>query len=140
MFIYPYPQKLTENEGYNANNTVAYITDNSLGDEEYKIEVLTDKINVYASGDLGFFRANSTLKQINSFDKIPCMSIHDWPTVTNRGIMLDISRSKIPKIETLFLLTGGTVNLILPRLPARNIRRLILSFIMHRARKAGIPY
>ncbi len=102
MFIYPYPQKLIINNGFNQCKTVDYITDNSLNEEEYKIQVLQDKISVFAKGEIGFFRAKATLKQITSFEEIPCLEIHDWPEIQNRGIMLDISRSKIPSLKTLF--------------------------------------
>lgn len=42
------------------------------------------------------------------------MRIDDWPDFPNRGVMLDISRDKVPKMETLFslvdLLSGLKVN------------------------------
>lgn len=33
---------------------------------------------------------------------IPCLEIHDWPDFPNRGVMLDISRDKVPSMETVF--------------------------------------
>ena len=104
MILFPYPQKVKFFEELNENNTVTYVTDTTLNEEEYKINVEKDKISVFAKGEQGFFRANTTLKQIFDNDKIPCLEIHDWPTVENRGIMLDISRSKIPTLETILKL------------------------------------
>ena len=75
-----------------------------MKDEEYKIIISEDKVEIYAKGDLGFFRANSTLKQIFDSAEVPCLEIHVWPTVENRGMMLDISRSKIPTLETILKL------------------------------------
>ncbi len=104
MILFPYPQKVKIFEELNENNTVTYVTDTTLNKEEYKINIEKDKISVFAKGAEGFFRANTTLKQIFDNDKISCMEIHDWPTVENRGMMLDISRSKIPTLETLLKL------------------------------------
>ena len=104
MILFPYPQKVKFFEELNETNTVTYITDTTLNKEEYKINIEKDKISVFAKGAEGFFRANATLKQIFDNDKIPCMEIHDWPTVENRGMMLDISRSKIPTLETILKL------------------------------------
>ncbi len=104
MLLFPYPQSIRFNSGINKNCSVIYITDNALNDEEYKINVEEEAITVTAKGEEGFFRANTTLKQIKADSEIPCMEIHDWPTVENRGIMLDISRSKIPTLDTLLKL------------------------------------
>jgi hexosaminidase len=33
--------------------------------------------------------------------KLPCLKIRDWPDFARRGVMLDISRGRVPKLETL---------------------------------------
>ena len=33
--------------------------------------------------------------------KLPCLKIRDWPDFPRRGVMLDISRGRVPKLETL---------------------------------------
>jgi hexosaminidase len=33
--------------------------------------------------------------------KLPCLRIRDWPDFARRGVMLDISRGRVPKLETL---------------------------------------
>ncbi|GAH23368.1 unnamed protein product, partial [marine sediment metagenome] len=35
---------------------------------------------------------------------IPCLEIKDFPDFPHRGVMLDISRNKVPKMETLYAL------------------------------------
>jgi hypothetical protein len=47
-----------------------------------------------------------TIKQLKrqSEGGLPCLEINDWPDIPNRGIMVDISRNKVPKMETLFQL------------------------------------
>ena len=101
MLLFPYPQRLDVYEGVNVNNAVFYETEPSFKDEEYKILVKKEGITVFAKGELGFFRAKATLKQLLLNDEIPCLEIHDWPLIENRGMMLDISRSKIPSLDTL---------------------------------------
>lgn len=104
MLLFPYPQSIKFNIGINKNSSIKYLNDENLNDEEYKISVEESGINITAKGELGFFRANTTLKQILADSENPCMEIHDWPTVKNRGIMLDVSRSKVPTLETLLKL------------------------------------
>jgi len=33
--------------------------------------------------------------------RLPCLEIRDWPDFPRRGVMLDISRGRVPKLETL---------------------------------------
>ena len=33
--------------------------------------------------------------------RLPCLKIRDWPDFPRRGVMLDISRGRVPKLETL---------------------------------------
>ena len=37
---------------------------------------------------------------------LPCLKIHDWPDFARRGVMLDISRGRVPKLETLLKLAS----------------------------------
>jgi hexosaminidase len=37
---------------------------------------------------------------------LPCLKIRDWPDFARRGVMLDISRGRVPKLETLLELVG----------------------------------
>ena len=50
------------------------------------------------------FYAICTLVQIlqQSHRGLPCLTISDWPDFPARGVMLDISRDKVPTMETLF--------------------------------------
>jgi hypothetical protein len=38
--------------------------------------------------------------------RLPCLKIRDWPDFARRGVMLDISRGRVPKLETLLELVG----------------------------------
>ena len=77
--------------------------DLSLDTEAYRIRADASGIAVWASTPAGTFYAFKTLKQIlkQSQIKIPYFKIEDKPYFKIRGYMLDISRDKIPTLDTL---------------------------------------
>lgn len=70
----------------------------------YKITITASKIEISFSDAPGSFYAVCTLKQLlsNYHDIIPCMEINDYPDFPVRGAMIDVSRNKIPSMETLY--------------------------------------
>ncbi len=38
--------------------------------------------------------------------RLPCLKIRDWPDFPHRGVMLDVSRGRVPRLETLLDLAG----------------------------------
>lgn len=73
----------------------------------YRILIRPDQIEILGSDEQGMFYGVQTLRQLigQSTDRhLPCMHILDWPDFAIRGVMLDISRDKVYKIETLFML------------------------------------
>ena len=75
--------------------------DQSLACEEYKILIKSKQIIVTASTLNGAFYGIKTLQQILKEEEVPCLQIHDYPDLEVRGVMLDISRSKVPTLLTL---------------------------------------
>ncbi len=72
--------------------------------ERYHLTVSTNGI-VIAGRDLpGIFYGVMTLVQIvqQHGATLPCLTIEDWPDFPVRGVMLDISRDKVPTMETLY--------------------------------------
>jgi hypothetical protein len=51
----------------------------------------------------GLRAAGATLRQLlrEHGRRLPCLKIRDWPDFARRGVMLDISRGRVPKLETL---------------------------------------
>ena len=51
----------------------------------------------------GLRAASATLRQLlhEYGPTLPCLKIRDWPDFPRRGVMLDISRGRVPKLETL---------------------------------------
>ena len=92
---------LSFEESENAN--LDFKLKKSLGEEAYEIDILKDKIEVYASTYNGFFYAIKTLKQIITYlpIKLQTAQIEDEPDLKVRGFMFDISRNKVPKFKTL---------------------------------------
>lgn len=84
----------------NSSSCVNFIKSDML-EEAYEIKVSKAGIDVLASTPKGCFYAIQTLKQLIVDGKVPCCFIKDFPDLKVRGAMLDISRSKVPTVETL---------------------------------------
>lgn len=78
-----------------------YIENSELDEQEYEINIQETLIEVFASSDVGFYYATKTLKQILVDKEIKCGYIKDKPDLKVRGFMHDISRNKVPKLDTL---------------------------------------
>ncbi len=84
---------------------ILFLKDRKLGEEAYTIDVCSDKLTVKASANSGFYYAVKTLKQMLNGAKAPFelegTYIEDEPDLRVRGLMYDISRNKVAKLETL---------------------------------------
>jgi hexosaminidase len=73
--------------------------------EGYQILIDQKKIQILAHDSAGAFYAAQTLRQIarqaKGAQKIRCLKINDWPDFAHRGVTLDISRDKVPTMDTL---------------------------------------
>jgi hypothetical protein len=51
----------------------------------------------------GLRAAVATLRQLRREygQRLPCLQIRDWPDFSRRGVMLDVSRGRVPKLSTL---------------------------------------
>lgn len=71
----------------------------------YRLSIQTQRIEIEGQDQAGIFYALKTLQQIlQQQSHPPCMEILDWPDFPHRGIMLDISRDKVPTQEQLYRL------------------------------------
>jgi len=129
-FIYPSPKQLTYKEGMlplgekvvffekeieNVFNELKTVFDFKVGNKEesnivllnkaslneqaYEIKIDEESIVIYANADVGFYYAVKTLKQMFS-NSMRCVHIFDEPDLKVRGYMFDISRNKVPTLET----------------------------------------
>lgn len=85
-------------------------------DEGYRLAVSAEGITITARAVPGAFYAVATLAQLVQAQgrTLPALVIDDWPDFLARGVMLDISRDKVPTMETLYqlvdLLAGWKIN------------------------------
>ena len=80
--------------------------DLSPKEEAHRILIDADGILLQAATPAGAFRATRTLKTLlaKGVTTLPRLEIRDHPAFPNRGFMLDVSRCKMPTMETLFSL------------------------------------
>lgn len=72
-------------------------------DEEYKICISSDKISILSNSKSGAFYALKTIKYLlkENDGKLICGKITDYPDMEYRGFYHDITRGRVPKLETL---------------------------------------
>ncbi|MEI8140004.1 MAG: glycoside hydrolase family 20 zincin-like fold domain-containing protein [bacterium] len=75
-----------------------------LQPQGYRLDILADRVQVSAHDPAGLFYGVVTLVQLLSQTQgtLPCGVIEDYPDFPVRGVMLDISRNKVPTMATLF--------------------------------------
>jgi hexosaminidase len=80
--------------------------------ECYQLTINQDAITILAHDPAGAFYGVMTLVQLlqQYGGNLPALVIKDYPDLANRGVMLDISRDKIPTMETLYSLIDKFAN------------------------------
>jgi hexosaminidase len=78
----------------------------NVADQSFSLSIKPALVAIQAEGASGLFYAGQTLRQLVRLEgaTLPCLSIQDWPSLPYRGLMLDISRRKVPTLDTLFQL------------------------------------
>lgn len=106
--LLPMPRQLErmDSVGCAANEVPVERVADVHGPQSYRIEIGADGITITASTPAGFYYAKQTLAQLREQypDHLPALHITDWPDFPARGVMLDISRDKVPTMQTLFAL------------------------------------
>ena len=71
--------------------------------EGYVLTISKSGIEISFRETGGLRAATATLRQLlRQFGRrLPCLKIRDWPDFSRRGVMLDISRGRVPRLETL---------------------------------------
>lgn len=80
--------------------------DENMRNQEYRLEISQTRIHIVGGDAIGAFYAALTLFQIlrQCGTHPPVCNIQDYPDFPTRGVMLDISRCKVPTMETLYSL------------------------------------
>ncbi|MFA7560775.1 MAG: family 20 glycosylhydrolase, partial [Candidatus Izemoplasmatales bacterium] len=82
------------------SNELVFTKVEDLAQEEYCLDISETKIEVFYNDYRSAVFALMSLYQLLD-DKIPCQIVSDKPDLALRGFMLDISRDKTPKMETI---------------------------------------
>lgn len=77
--------------------------------QAYRMELAPSGVELSGSDEAGLFYGISTLVQLfrlraEGQDALPGLRITDWPDFTHRGLMLDVSRDRVPTTQTLLQL------------------------------------
>lgn len=86
---------------YDASGTKLDIEITGDTGEEYELWIKEDVIKLRASSLAGAFYAIQTLRQILKHKEVPCLYIKDKPDFPYRGFYHDVTRGKVPTVETI---------------------------------------
>ena len=75
----------------------------SASAEGYHLAIAPGHVWLVATSEAGLFYAAQTLRQVlRAYGRrLPGLAIDDRPALPNRGLMLDVSRGRVPTLETL---------------------------------------
>jgi len=93
---------------------IAFSKDNSLPLQGYRLTVGGERIEIRHRDDPGRWYAILTLRQLlerHGGESLPHGVVEDWPDFPVRGAHLDISRNRVPTMETLRLLIDALASL-----------------------------
>ncbi|MEM1097258.1 MAG: family 20 glycosylhydrolase [Planctomycetota bacterium] len=81
----------------------------------YVLTLTADAVRIEAHDEAGVFYARQTLaqlrRQVDDDGSLACVRIEDWPDLPTRGLMVDISRDRVPTMATLKSLIDGLAQL-----------------------------
>jgi hypothetical protein len=68
----------------------------------YRLSIANEQITIQGADVAGVFYGVCTLRQLllQYSKNLPALTINDWPDYPARGVMLDISRDKVPTLQT----------------------------------------
>ncbi len=107
ILLLPLPRTLERKNGNCAQTKPIVSIDPSLAKPQgYRLSITPQDIRIRGHDPAGAFYGEQTFKQLSrQFGKnVPCMEIEDWPDFPVRGVVLDISRDKVPTMQTLYAL------------------------------------
>ena len=99
----PMPRHLTRAAGVHRGPARVERVTADLAPQRYQLTITPERITVAFGTDVAAAYADRTLAQLVAQfgDVLPCLTIDDWPDFPVRGVMLDVSRDKVPTMSTL---------------------------------------
>jgi hypothetical protein len=107
MDLLPLPRSLIRRDGVldvpRGGVVPDTVIDRALPAQGYRLTVRPDGVSIIGGDQAGLFYGARTLDQLVEVHgaRIPCLEIEDHPDLAVRGVMLDISRDKVPTMATL---------------------------------------
>jgi len=111
MNLLPYPRSLKRRAGTfllpeaQPLSALTFVRSRQAPDhpEGYTLTINRQGVRVEYRETGGLRAAGATLRQLlrEYGRRLPCLVTRDWPDFARRGVMLDISRGRVPKLETL---------------------------------------
>ena len=94
-------QKALEKLPIAENGVPVEITVTGTAGESYTLDIAPEQITICAPGPAGAFYGIQTLRQILVQGDVPCLHIEDAPALEYRGFYHDVTRGKVPTLQTL---------------------------------------
>lgn len=120
MNLLPVPRSLELTDNWVSARPATRRQDPSLPPQGYELHIAPESVVLAAADDAGFFYGEATLAQLSSLhgSALPEGVVRDHPDLLVRGVMLDISRDKVP--------TTARLHALIDRLASLKINQLQL--------------
>ena len=90
-----------EKISFDENGAELIVEAGDAASESYELFIEENAIKIKSASPNGAFYAIQTLRQIFMHEEIPCLYIKDEPDMKYRGFYHDVTRGKIPTVETI---------------------------------------
>ena len=82
---------------------IRLIIDNAMPSDHYRLSITPEKACLSAGSDEALMNGVQTFGQyVQRYGgRLPCIEIEDWPDLTYRGYYQDVSRGRVPTLDTL---------------------------------------
>ncbi|MCC5829995.1 MAG: family 20 glycosylhydrolase [Phycisphaeraceae bacterium] len=100
--LLPAPRRIRWDDGHCRPDAPCSSTvDARMDAQGYRLRIRPDAIAIDHADDAGLRHAHATLAQLRRQGSVPCGEIEDVPAFAVRGLMLDISRDRVPTMDEL---------------------------------------
>lgn len=106
ILLLPAPRQLHRTAGSSSASMEERIDSAVAKPQGYQLSIRSGVCRLVGHDAAGIFYGRQTFAQLRKQfgDSLPCLEITDWPDFPSRGVMLDISRDKVPTMPTLYSL------------------------------------
>ncbi len=106
MNLLPQPRAVELSDQLTNTTALSEHVDASLPPQGYVLTIGDRGVDLVGADDAGLFYGRATLAQLTRLHdgRLPIGSVRDHPDIAIRGVMLDVSRDKVPTMTTLYAL------------------------------------